>query len=323
MTIRQLDLKILWGRSGNRCAICRCELAFDPKYASEPVPLGEQAHIVAKEPDGSRGNSILTSEERDRYDNLILLCPTHHALIDKVPKDYPVEKLHLLKTDHEFWVHSRLSEDGQEDLDVAAMVYASLLDTLVEKCQLENWTQWASQAIELEPIWNGRILNGIRDFEIRVLSAVWPGKYLELERSLTTLALVLREARNTFLQHAEHEDEDWRGPKFYKELRVWDTALYNQKFKAWKQWQAKCQALVFEATRAVNWVADCVRNSINPTFLVVEGRFRLIPSFRSDIPGDLWVVEYTPDQRQDLPKSLSLRISGYWELFPFSLSDDD
>jgi hypothetical protein len=69
------DLKILWGRAANRCAICRRELSNDKKNAQDTYPIGEQAHIIAENIEGPRGNSILSAEERASYLNLILLCP--------------------------------------------------------------------------------------------------------------------------------------------------------------------------------------------------------------------------------------------------------
>ncbi|HBL30066.1 MAG TPA: hypothetical protein DD490_24785 [Acidobacteria bacterium] len=111
MAIRDPDIKLLWGRSGNRCAMCRIELSFDAQGTSAAFPLGEQAHIVAREPGGPRGQSPLTLAERDLYSNLILLCPTDHSRIDKAPEDHPVEELLRIKAEHEEWVRESLSEE--------------------------------------------------------------------------------------------------------------------------------------------------------------------------------------------------------------------
>jgi hypothetical protein len=215
-----------------------------------------------------------------------------------------------------------LAEGGAEQ-EVADQVYASLLDRFVECCAPERWEQWASRAIYLEPIWESDLVGTIRDFEIAVLSAVWPGIHLELERSLLTLARVLHEARETFLEHAQLKENEFHGGKFYKELRESNPKRYNELFSQWRAWQTKSQALVFEATRAVNWVADCTRETINPAFFAIRGKFRLIPSFFSDIPGDLWVPEYSTEERANLPDSLQERFALYRKLFPFPLSDDD
>lgn len=105
--MKEKDVKILWGRSGNRCAICKIELTT---VGSKSV-LGEMAHIIADSPQGPRGKSHLTPEQRDEYDNLILLCPTHHTLIDKGEDEWTVEKLKLIKSQHENWVSEQLNQN--------------------------------------------------------------------------------------------------------------------------------------------------------------------------------------------------------------------
>ncbi|ADE17028.1 hypothetical protein Nhal_4020 (plasmid) [Nitrosococcus halophilus Nc 4] len=106
--MRDRDIKILWGRSGNRCAICKLELTPDGTRET----LGEMAHIVARSPDGPRGGESLPLEERDRYDNLILLCPTHHVEVDKAPDSWPTTRLRMTKQNHEAWVSTQLESGG-------------------------------------------------------------------------------------------------------------------------------------------------------------------------------------------------------------------
>lgn len=106
--MKMKDVKILWGRAGNRCAFpdCRIKLTPDGKIDT----LGEMAHIVAKSPQGPRGNSDMPIDERDNYSNLILLCPTHHKMIDTFPEEWTVERLLQLKREHEQWVSSQLEQ---------------------------------------------------------------------------------------------------------------------------------------------------------------------------------------------------------------------
>lgn len=103
--MREKEIKILWGRSGNRCAICKLELTPE----GDKETLGEMAHIVARSNEGPRGDSPLTILDRDKYKNLILVCPTHHSDIDKNYIDWSVDKLHRIKTEHEAWVSKQLS----------------------------------------------------------------------------------------------------------------------------------------------------------------------------------------------------------------------
>lgn len=102
MSITVRDTKLLWGRAAGRCSLCRVELTADTKHAA--VPLGEQAHIVAEETGGPRGDSPLTGEQRNTYDNLILLCPNCHTRADKDPHKYTVVRLRGAKKEHEDWV---------------------------------------------------------------------------------------------------------------------------------------------------------------------------------------------------------------------------
>jgi len=108
--MRLNEVRILWARSGNRCAYpqCRTEMAPD----GSKTTVGEIAHIIAKSPDGPRGGNPLPVEERDEYENLILLCPTHHKIVDDNEGEWAVERLKLLKVEHEMWVSNQLEVGG-------------------------------------------------------------------------------------------------------------------------------------------------------------------------------------------------------------------
>jgi len=103
MAPSQKDLKILFQRSGNRCAFpgCKKALVHPESDLDDPVVLSEVAHIVARSSDGPRGEYPLPLEERDKYDNLILLCEEHHHIVDSQPHTYTVERLRQMKSDHE------------------------------------------------------------------------------------------------------------------------------------------------------------------------------------------------------------------------------
>lgn len=102
--MRIKDIKLLWGRSGNRCAICKIELSPDGSVET----IGEIAHIVSRTREGPRGNDALLLSRRDDYSNLMLLCPNHHSEIDKLPDSWPSSKLRQLKEEHEKWVSEQL-----------------------------------------------------------------------------------------------------------------------------------------------------------------------------------------------------------------------
>ncbi len=63
--------------------------------------LADVCHIKAANPGGSRYDAKQSAAERHGYENLILVCPTHHRLIDDDTKTYTVEHLLNMKADHE------------------------------------------------------------------------------------------------------------------------------------------------------------------------------------------------------------------------------
>jgi hypothetical protein len=92
-------LKMLWGRAAARCSMpeCRVQLVEDATDTDDEALIGEACHIVADSPDGPRGESDLTAEQRDKYGNLVLLCRNDHRIIDQQPEHFTVEVLHELK----------------------------------------------------------------------------------------------------------------------------------------------------------------------------------------------------------------------------------
>jgi HNH endonuclease len=116
MGITEKSIKLLWTASGGRCGFtdCRERLCFHEAADVAPYTLGEMAHICGEKPGSNRHDSDQSAARRDDYRNLILLCPTHHTLIDRKENElaYPVEKLHEMKAAHEALVLARLSQDG-------------------------------------------------------------------------------------------------------------------------------------------------------------------------------------------------------------------
>ncbi len=109
MTISDRTRKLLWGRAGNRCSICRQELTIPGDEGEKDSIVGEECHIVAHEPNGPRGISELTDQLRDEYENLILLCNLHHKQIDDQVAGFPVDRLKMIKLHHERWVRESLN----------------------------------------------------------------------------------------------------------------------------------------------------------------------------------------------------------------------
>ncbi|MEU4948063.1 HNH endonuclease [Streptomyces lavendulae] len=109
MAITEKSTKILWGRSGGLCTICRVKLVISNEVAADDHSvIGEMAHIVAQSPDGPRGHAEF-SGDRDHHSNLILLCRVHHKVVDDQVNGWTVQRLQEQKASHEKWVTETLS----------------------------------------------------------------------------------------------------------------------------------------------------------------------------------------------------------------------
>lgn len=90
-------LRKLYTLSGNQCAYPGCSAMM---YNSQGNFVGQICHIEAASEGGERFNSHMTNEQRRNYDNLMLMCYSHHIETNKV-NIYTVEKMKEIKYNHE------------------------------------------------------------------------------------------------------------------------------------------------------------------------------------------------------------------------------
>lgn len=62
--------------------------------------IAEVVHVIAKSDYGPRANADMGPEYLESYDNLLLLCPTCHTMVDKEPERYPCHQLIEWKRNH-------------------------------------------------------------------------------------------------------------------------------------------------------------------------------------------------------------------------------
>lgn len=110
MTITDKTRKILWGRSGNRCAICRQRLVVDETSVDADSVVGDECHIYSGAVSGPRYNVAIEPQSLDDLDNLLLLCRVHHKMVDDQFETYTAELLQSIKENHERWVDSKFNE---------------------------------------------------------------------------------------------------------------------------------------------------------------------------------------------------------------------
>ena len=108
MTISAHNRKLLWGRSGSRCAMCQCELIMPGTSVDDESIIGDECHIVSPVSGGPRHDPEFPREKLNNYANLLLLCKVHHKLIDDQWSEYTASRLAKKKANHEKWVSEQL-----------------------------------------------------------------------------------------------------------------------------------------------------------------------------------------------------------------------
>lgn len=121
----------LWVRCGGRCALCNKYLLED-ENTTLAIPTGEMAHNVGRSisPKSARGDNPLPVDQRKLAENLLLLCPGDHLIIDSKlgRKEFPVERLRTIKYAHEDRIH-RLTGINENDETVVVRLVGDIRGT--------------------------------------------------------------------------------------------------------------------------------------------------------------------------------------------------
>jgi hypothetical protein len=104
--LRGALIRRLFAESGGRCSFLGCASSGTSPSGG---PLVEIAHIESHAAGAPRFSPRLTEFETDDYDNVMLLCPQHHLLIDQDPDSYPASRLKEIRDAHLHWIAALLS----------------------------------------------------------------------------------------------------------------------------------------------------------------------------------------------------------------------
>jgi hypothetical protein len=260
------DRKILWARAGNRCAFPDCRQELIRLGVSTSTVVGEEAHIVAKEPEGPRGESALTEAERNSYCNLILLCPTHHTIVDKSEADFSVKELLQIKSAHETWVAAQL---GVAAPTTNELRYAELIQGWQDRTIDSEWWQPL-----LSGCFDARITLWSSDLRAAEASYEWivtrrmPGVLVETELEFKRFKLVfckLLDVLNRILDPIDGDDGRLHHRPYYKFSH--DELI----FKEW-DWVGRVPPdLALELVRCANSLIEAVIVEFEGLFRSVEG----------------------------------------------------
>lgn len=300
MTITLRTQKMLWGRAASRCAICRCELVMTATEYDDEAIVGDACHIIARKEDGPRGDSPLGTDERDSYENLILLCKVHHKLVDDQRNTYPVEELRKLKTEHERWVRESL--DGYDPAKQRDdEIYAKYIQEWEKRAELDNWVHWTSRVFYAgQPRLYEEDLDRLRDLNKWLLNRVWPGRYPQLEASFANFRRILNDFLLTFQRYAKPWESELLTHKFYK-IPEWDPERYNRLAKEFDFHVTVVEDLMLELTRAGNYVCDQIRQFLGSDYRLDKGYLLVESGPSMDLKIQTIRTEYRGEERTMKP----------------------
>lgn len=169
MAIKEKAIKLLWANAAGRCSFTDCEERLTVEQAAQAAPhtLGEMAHIKGKKEGSNRYDKSQTDEQRDSYENLILLCPNHHTLIDKPENKniYSFDILVKMKIAHENNISKRLAVEDFSSIeklkDRIAIYLAENRQAWLQYGPLSEAAQKNPHSNEIYAVWTSERLSTI------------------------------------------------------------------------------------------------------------------------------------------------------------------
>ncbi|WP_333887300.1 HNH endonuclease [Sphingobacterium siyangense] len=273
---------------------------MDISETDDASVVGEEAHIIARETNGPRGDNSMPIEERDKYNNLILMCSIHHKNIDDFPERFPVELLHQYKLEHEAWVKVNLGFDKVKQHEDEA--YSSYLDQLLILAEIDNFKGWTSFLFGGDhPRMRLNTYNALRELVQYIISRIWYGRYSQLEDAFVNFKNVLNDLLNVFDEYSEPWGNDaLQTKKFYK-ISDWNPNLYDKLLDDYTYHVHLITDLTLELARAGNLLFETVRKHLFPGFRVHEGVLIVEIGPFMDLSWKTLRPEYRLEEKQKHP----------------------
>ncbi|GHE84688.1 hypothetical protein GCM10018772_04650 [Streptomyces fumanus] len=233
--------------------------------------MGEEAHIRSARPDGPRYDAEYDDSKLDSYENLLLLCPTHHTLIDKNSgAGFSVAKLEEMKASHERLVTESLGTGEESQREVSERM-AALLLVWEQKMKLDQWELVTARLNQPIPILDDASYSQMIAAGAWLLKMRWPNRFPRTEQAFRNLHHVTADLLNHLQNCMESRNEDaWRLRREYKNIG-WDPDAYKILFAEFQVERFYLYVLVIEATKAINWVITEAANEVDMFYRFDQG----------------------------------------------------
>ncbi|MFI7510472.1 hypothetical protein ACIBSS_27010 [Micromonospora aurantiaca] len=283
MAINILARKLLWGRAGDSCAWPGCNQALTAvagdeeagALATQGLILGEEAHIRSSKVGGPRYDSIYPEGRLDDYVNLILLCPTHHTVIDKEGgKGWPADQLVAMKEAHERQVRQSLGLRDQRRQKLEEQIVAQLA-VWEQKLGIDDGCQWTNLTFGLNqaiPSIHTDNLQRLADLGSWLLSRSWPPELPKVRVAFDRHFAVVQSLLSAISEEMfEKVNSHWRLARPYKHLRKWDAVEYERLLRETNITAVAVWYLICELARSANLVIEAVRGDLDPLYRLDQG----------------------------------------------------
>ncbi|MEU9201420.1 HNH endonuclease [Streptomyces sp. NPDC048332] len=266
--------------------------------ATVGVVMGEEAHIRSAKPDGPRHDTDYDDTKLDTYENLLLLCPTHHTLIDKNNgAGFSVAKLEETKSAHEKLVTESLDSDEESERELSERMTALLL-VWERKMRLDQWEDVTARLNHPIPVLSDRSYSQLIEAGAWLLKMRWPEQYPRTVQAFRNLHHVMTDLLNHLQECMEAENEVfWKLRRNYKRIG-WDPKAYEELFAEFQSERFLLYVLAIETTKAINWVIVEAAREVDAFYRFDQG---LILMRDGDGVFKTWMMrlEYEADELTD------------------------
>lgn len=205
----------------------------------------------------------------------------------------------MVKSQHEYWVESTLSESHDIKAKASDIIYAHLIDLAVEGCSFNTWEKWISALFSPSHKISEDIYDKALNYTLIMVKAVWPGKLIELESAMKLFSKSMNIMLNFYMKNAEQKEDYFVEDRSYK--KQWHTEeIFKELSDKRERWDRYLGDLIIEVVKAANCLADIVRRDINPLFLATDGKFSLVWGPDDNLSFHTIAPEYSEDEKKQL-----------------------
>ena len=191
MTIPERVSRLLIAHSGGYCQNPSCNndlfVYFD---SGEVTSIEELAHIIGQSRKGPRGDDELEISKRNVYDNVLLLCPNCHSMVDKVPGEFPIHTLKKWKEGHVQRIRNAFCGPHFENRQELRNKYRELLreNNEIYKTYGPNISKMEDPLADEAEMWHELIRTRLLPNNRSILNLLKANSYLLNEREKEILA---------------------------------------------------------------------------------------------------------------------------------------